>query len=373
MRRKLTLSYAFNMSLGFTPAIIAILLCSFLSYKTAIYIGAGFGIIYSLYILSQRTNRAPNPVLYISTAILAAFSLITFIPDSFIPDIPANILPITIEVSILALLLILFLQRNKLSEYFRKRKERLLCQSMESTIVSVRVALVLGTVHLAVIILALLFGKHPMQEHTYQIIFYIMPWTTFLACIIFNQIGISYFNNTVRKTIILPIVNKRGDVIGRSLAAEALKNKNKHINPVVRVAIVTNGMLFLCKRAQTRILDRGRIDVPLERYLRFGETLEECANDLVQSTFPKAKEVLKPIFSVSYHFENAITNRLTYLFILDVKDDIILCDYRFEDSKLWTLNQIEHNLGKEFFGSCLEEEFEHLKVVIDTREKYKES
>ncbi len=373
MRRKLTLSYVFNMSLGFTPAIIAILLCGVLPNHIAIYIGTGFGIVYTFLTMLQRANRAPNLILFISTAILGVLSIITLIPSHLIPDVPVHALPIVIESSILILMLIIYLQRNKLSEYFRNKKERLLCQSVESTIVSARVALALGTIHLVVILLALLFGKHPMKENTFQAIFLIMPWVIFIACIVFNQIGIAYFNNAVRRTVILPVVNKRGDVIGRSVAAEALKNKNKHINPVVRVAIVTNGMLFLCKRAQTRILDKGKMDVPLERYLRFGETLEECANDLVHSTFPDAKEVLKPVFSVSYHFENEITNRLTYLFILDVKDDIILCDPRFDGGKLWTLNQIDQNLGREYFGSCLEEEFEHLKVIIDIRERYKVS
>lgn len=34
---------------------------------------------------------------------------------------------------------------------------------------------------------------------------------------------------------------------------------------------------------------------------------------------------------------------------------------------------MEHNLGRNFFSSCLEYEFEHLEAIIYTREKYKES
>ncbi len=370
MRHKLTLSYAFNMSLGFIPAIIAIVLCGILPYSTAVYIGTGFGILYSIYIAHAQVKRAPNLLLYISTGTLAVFALLSLIPGNKLTN---ESFPITLETSMIIIFALLYLQRKKIADHFRNRQERLLCQSVESCVVAMQVIMALGVIHLFVIVMGLLFGRNPMRPHAFYAIYHVMPWAVFAVGIVFNQMGIHYFNRVARKAIILPVVNKRGDVIGRSLASETLTHKNKHINPVVRVAIMTNGMLFLCRRAQTRILDRGKIDVPMERYLRFGETLEECAVDLVQSTFPNAKEHLKPTFSVVYHFENDITNRLTYLFILDVKDDVILCDPRFEGGKLWTVGQVDTNLGKDFFGSCLEEEFEHLKVVIDTKEKYKVS
>ena len=46
MDHKGTLSSAFNMSLGFIPVIISILLCEFITQDTAIYIGTGIGIVH---------------------------------------------------------------------------------------------------------------------------------------------------------------------------------------------------------------------------------------------------------------------------------------------------------------------------------------
>ena len=86
-----------------------------------------------------------------------------------------------------------------------------------------------------------------------------------------------------------------------------------------------------------------------------------------------AKENIKPEFNIVYHFENEVTNRLIYLFIAEIKDDAILCTPRFKNSKLWSFKQIEENLGKRFFSSCFEDEYEHLKGVICIREKYRES
>ncbi len=374
MDQKHTLSYVFNMSLGLTPAIIAIILCSFMSDRTAIYISSVFGIVYSFYIYTLRSRRIPNLILYITTGILLLLSLITLLPVS--ENLHKDFFPITLETCILLQLLLFYIFRNKIAGFFHDKwnaGKRRMSQSIESAVVSARVALVLGVVHFAVIILAIVFGSHPLKGDTFYIIFYIMPAFIFASCIVFNHIGIHFFNKVVRQNIILPVVNTKGNVIGKSVAAEAVEYKNTLINPVVRVAIISNGMLFLCSRSQTRILDKGKIDVPLERYLRYGESLESCACQLVESTFPRAKEALEPVFSIVYHFKNDITNRLNYLFILDVKDDIILCDPKFENGKLWTVTQIEQNLEKDFFGTCLEDEFEHLKMVIDTREKYKES
>lgn len=89
--------------------------------------------------------------------------------------------------------------------------------------------------------------------------------------------------------------------------------------------------------------------------------------------FPHAKENIKPEFNIVYHFENEVTNRLIYLFIAEIKNDAILCTPRFKNSKLWSFKQIEENLGKGFFSSCFEDEYEHLKGVICIREKYRES
>ena len=45
MDHKGILSSAFNMSLGFIPVIISILLCEFITQDTAIYIGTVIGIV----------------------------------------------------------------------------------------------------------------------------------------------------------------------------------------------------------------------------------------------------------------------------------------------------------------------------------------
>lgn len=372
MGHKGILSSTFNMSLGFIPVIISIILCEFITQDIAIYIGTGIGAIETYLSLHRKGTRVPNFILYISTGLLLLLTLATLIPGDFVPS---GALPITIEVSILIPMLILYLHKKRfINHYLTQRKacnKRLFAQGAESAVVAAHIALLLGILHFIAISLAIAI-ESPMSSSTNLILFRLLPPLIFILCIFFNQIAIRYFNRIMAHTEYVPIVNTKGDVIGKSLALEAINYKNKYINPVIRIAISAQGMVFLCDRPQTCILDRGKVDIPMECYLRYAESLSEGADRMLKSAFPNVSG-LQPKFTVMYHFENEITNRLIYLFIIDVEDDSILCTPHFKESKLWNFKQIEENLGKGYFSSCFEEEYEHLKEVICIREKYKES
>lgn len=67
----------------------------------------------------------------------------------------------------------------------------------------------------------------------------------FISGILFNQFGIFYFNIVMNHTVFVPIVNTKGDVMGKAIASEAINRKNDYINPVIRIAVASHGMLFL--------------------------------------------------------------------------------------------------------------------------------
>lgn len=373
MDHKGTLSSAFNMSLGFIPVIISILLCEFITQDTAIYIGTSIGIVGIYLLLHRKGTLIPNFILYIATGMLALLSLAALIPGDYVPP---GALPLTLEVSILIPMLILYMHKKRFINHFLRQigscNKRLYAQGAEAAVVSARFALIFGILHF-IIISIVVACQDPLSQTSLMVLYKVFPPVVFVMAILFNQIAIRYFNHLMSHTEYVPIVNTKGDVIGRSLAIEALNYKNTYINPVIRIAVSTHGMLFLCDRPMNAILDKGKTDIPMECYPRYGESLTEGVNRLVHNALPQAAEDIKPQFNIVYHFENDITNRLIYLFIVDIKDDSILCTPRFKNSKLWNFKQIEENMGKGFFSSCFEDEYEHLKDVICIREKYKES
>lgn len=371
MSNKGILSSTFNMSLGYIPVIISIILWEFITQDTAIYIGTGIGLLYSYYSISRKGTRAPNFILYISTIVLMLLSIAALIPGDYVPP---GTLPLTLEVSILIPMLSLFIHKKRFINYFLKKKEncskRLFAQGAEASVVSAHIVLLLGALHFLIISIGIL-SSYPMDKTVSWIIFILIPPNVFILSIIFNQIGIRYFNKIMSHAEYVPIVNAQGGVIGKSLAIEALNYKNAYTNPVIRIAVASQEMLFLCNRPQTVLLDKGKVDIPMECYLSYGESLTDGCKRLLDNTFPGI-EGLKPTFSIMYHFENAITNRLIYLFVLDVENDSILCNPRFKGGKLWQFQQIEQNLEHNFFSECFEDEYEHLKEIIGIREKYRE-
>lgn len=371
MSKKGVLSSKFNMSLGFIPVIVSIILCELITQDISIYIGAGVGVLYSLYTLWNKGTKIPNFPLYGITGMLLLLTITTLL---FGDTCTQEMFPLTLEISALIPIVVLFLNRKRFLAHqisqSKKCCKQLFAQGAESAIVSTRVIIIIAFIHFLTIFIAILLPG-PLSDTARDVLFRFCPPAVFILSILFNQFGILYFNVIMEHTAFVPIVNTKGDVIGKSLAVDAINRKNEYINPVVRIAVSHSGMLYLRPRPQRCTLERGKTDIPMECYLLYGETLEQSIVRLMKQTFPKAP-IQDLQFNIMYHFENKVTNRLIYLFLIEIEDDNLLRDKHIKDGKLWTFQQIEHNLGKNFFSCCFENEYEHLKEVICTKEKYRE-
>ena len=200
----------------------------------------------------------------------------------------------------------------------------------------------------------------------------VAPPLVFVLTIGFNQIGIFYFNRIMRRTEFLPIVNTRGDVVGKCMASDALAHKRAYLNPVIRIAVAAHGMLYLLPKPMTCLNGKERRDILIEKHLLYGETLEQGVNRALHEALPQLISA-RLRYHLTYHFENEHCNRLVYLYTLLLEDDSLLRDTRFKDGKLWTFRQIAHDLGHDLFSPALEYEYEQLRTIIYTRGKYKES
>lgn len=373
MSHKGVLSSKFNMSLGFIPMIISILLYEFITQDISIYIGAGVGVVYSLFTFFKRGTRIPHFLLYGTTIMLLLLALITSV---FGNCCPSRMFPFTLEISAIIPAFFIYVNR-KVSIGRRHRnhlnkcyKQHLSSQGAVSAAVSTHVILIIATLHFIAIAITLLLAR-PLSDSTEIFLFEVCPPAVFLLSILFNQFGIHFFNRLMEQNIFMPIVNTKGDVIGKCLATDVVNKRNEFINPVIRIAVSFNNLLYLRPRSEKSIIDKYKMDIPVEYYLLYGETLEQGIERLLTLFFPTIpRENLH--FSIMYHFENKETNRLIYLFLLEIEDEEMLQEIPLKDGKLWTLQQIEFNLNKDFFGGYFEHEFDYLKGLICTREKYKE-
>ena len=245
MSHQRILSSRFNMSLGFIPVIISIILCEFITQDMSIYIGAGVGLLFSIYSVKHRGTHVPQIILYCTTGMLLLLSVTTLF---FVNYCPRFMLPFTLEISAIIPPFIIYLNRRRFLDYHmsqtQKCSKQLFAQGAEAAIVSARVILIISLLHFLIIFLAILIS-HPLGSTTRYILFHVAPPLVFISSILFNQFGIFYFNIVMNHTVFVPIVNTKGDVTGKAIASEAINRKNNYINPVVRIAVASHSMLFL--------------------------------------------------------------------------------------------------------------------------------
>lgn len=370
MRRRKAIPLAFNMSLGLIPVLLCMVLSEFISDENALYISSLFGLVYSFGAFYLSKKKIYNFILYLSTAILLIFSASALFS---IEMFPPGALPFTLEVMTFIMTAILFFGQNFIKKLFNRKKclrcEDLISKSLDSNIVSARVISITGILHCIAITLFMMFF-YPLTEEMNMILFRILPPFLLLLSIVINQIGINYANRVFSDEEEVPIVNEQGTVIGRTYLSEAATYKNTYLNPVIRIAFIYDGMLFLSTRKPTCITESNKTDLPLECYLRFGEKLESGVKRLLHYAYPNGTD-LNPRFGIRHTFKNEDTYQLVYLYVAYIKDETLLRSAFFKNGKLWTFQQIEHNLDKNFFNKCFEEEYPYLKETVKIWEEYK--
>lgn len=361
-----------NISLGFIPILITLLLYGFIPQNTAIYVGAITGMFYFVIHYYLSKPRIINFILLLSTIVLIGFSILALIKGN--NEWAQNMLPLTLEIAVVIPLPILYMSREK---YLTTDAKKHTDQDAESyllasrfTIGAIQVIMALAIIHFILITLGALFTRSLENGYMWTLL-RVVPPLVFIAGIVINQLGVIALRNSDIPEYI-PVVDARGNVVGKVDKAKAYDYKNTYTNPIVRIAIVSQGMFFLCERPENRIVDKGKMDIPMETYLLFKEDIKNATTRLLKDTFPENWKELKPFFSIKYLFKNDDTNRLIYLFILTLDmDSNILYNLKFKSGKFWTSRQIEDNLNCNYFSELFENEYEHLKQIMDIREKYK--
>mgnify|MGYP003195302129 FL=1 len=152
------------MSLGYIPVIISIILCEFIIQDIAIYIGAGVGVLSSIYMWQRKGPHIPQFILYSTTGMLLLLTITSFFSADYCPE---AMFPFTLEISAIIPPLIIFLNRRRFLNYHtaqtHKCCKQFFAQGAEAAIVSARVLLLIGFLHFLIISLAILFG-HPLND-----------------------------------------------------------------------------------------------------------------------------------------------------------------------------------------------------------------
>ena len=186
--------------------------------------------------------------------------------------------------------------------------------------------------------------------------------------ILYEQIRISMMQGSLRKEMWLPVLNDGGKVIGCIARSVSRSLPKKYYHPVVRVAVIYQGMLYLVTRGKKAFVSPDTIDYPYYSYVLFRHSIESTVRETIGEL--GEKEDMMPRFLIRYTFENEKVKHLVNLYVICVRSEEIMNQIKQPNGKLWTTKQIEANLGSGVFSEYFEQEFDYLQNMVLLAENF---
>lgn len=212
--------------------------------------------------------------------------------------------------------------------------------------------------HLLLILVFFVFSSVEIPANSYIPLVMISAFI-YIVIMVLETLRLRMLDRKLNKEEWLPVVTESGQVTGRVAKSVTIALRNKYLHPVVRVALIHQGRLYLMNRKPDRVLNPGLLDYPFEKYLRYKHDIEEAVLNSVSSEIGDKEIPLQ--FMLKYVFENEDTRRLILLYTSVVDDRAAFEKLGLVEGKLWTISQIDENMGKDIFSECFELEFEYLK------------
>ena len=186
--------------------------------------------------------------------------------------------------------------------------------------------------------------------------------------IIYEQIRISMMQGSLKKEMWLPVLNDSGKVIGCIARSVSRSVPKKYYHPVVRVAVIYQGMLYLVTRSKSAFISPETIDYPFHSYVLFRHSIDSTVHEAIGPL--NEKKDITPRFLIRYTFENERVKHLVNLYVVCVRSEEEMDAIKQPGGKLWTSKQIEENLGAGVFCDYFEQEFAYVQNTILLAENY---
>lgn len=367
-------TYISNPVVGLLPFILYVILHATMDEKQyALGISLSVSILADIFLYRLFKSRIYSLIFYISTASLALTLLFWIFAHSYV--IRPNTYLVLCEFWIVIFFMILRMSKMfVVTKFYRKKDyfQKTLINSFFHTTMLIQYLL---TLHLLLMLVdrQLRFGMTSYKIPD-SIIFLILPILIIFSLGLLQVIKIKTFISKLRAEEWLPIVTDKGEVTGKIAKSVSFKMKNKFLHPVVRVALISNGKIYLQERKANDTLDPGKLDCPFEKHMLFSHDINLSARNSILQTLGNDMDLCIN-FTLKYIYENDETRRLIFLFAAKIDDENMIKRGGNMHGKFWTMNQIEEAFVDEIFSECFELEFEYLKnmVVLPSNKHLKHS
>ena len=350
-----------NQAIGISPLLLSMILDLYVSQMLSFIIGLLLTLfllgVFYLFVKKNIYQFLLLPVL----ATYICYSVFLFFDIAAALDVYSPLISEVLLVSILG-----FAGFFKRSLLFRVRDLRRPHQVLFRITLSEAffVAEILQTLYTLYLFVLLLYTHLPeasFREAGFVRIFYHYAGAIIGILVIFyEEIRLCLMHRKLRNETWLPVLNNKGRVVGKVPYREGKKPQKKHCHPVVRIAVVYKGMLYLSKRESEAIVSPDLLDHPFRRHVLFHHSIEGTVQDSIGRLREDA--TCKPHCMIRYTFKNDKVNQLVYLYAISLHTEEQL--QRLAGGKLWTSNQIMANIGSNIFSEYFCKEFSYLQNTV---------
>ena len=169
----------------------------------------------------------------------------------------------------------------------------------------------------------------------------------------------------MKKTEIFPVVDLKGNVVGKATRAEC-HSGSMQLHPVVHMHIVdTEGRIFLQKRSPDKDIQPGRWDTAVGGHVQYGENIIDALQREIKEEL--GIEIENYYHLVTYDFTSSREHELINAYCTVVDSETfapVIQKSEITEARFWTIAEIDEVRGKGVLTPNFESEFDAVKELI---------
>ncbi|MFA6767034.1 MAG: hypothetical protein WCR86_01230 [Parabacteroides sp.] len=359
-----------NQAIGLLPLLLFMLLDNFFSYLFSFIIGVGFCFGNLLLFHFLKKDKIYQFLLLPASATLVFYSVFLCLRIEPVLYIYS---PLITEVLLVVVLAIIGFARRSILLKIRTSPHPNYERTMMRTTINefffvAQLVQNAFTLHLFAILIYSILPIEMKNLRFERFLYRELGIIIGLSIILYEQIRIVMMRESLRKEMWLPVLNEKGKVVGCIARSVSRSLPKKYYHPIVRIAVIYDGMLYLIKRNGDSFVSPGKYDYPLSKYVLFHHGIENTAREMVN--FINGKNPSTPRLLIRYTFENDKVKHLVSLFVINIRSEEEMNEIKQSRGKLWTTKQIEENLNSGIFSEYFNEEFAYLQNTVLLAENY---
>lgn len=357
-----------NQAIGLIPLLLFMFLDNYFSYLLSFMIGISFCFV-SLFLFQLLKKDKIYQFLLLPTA--ATFILYSVFIWLRLDPVLYIYSPLITEILLVVVLAIMGFSKRFILKWVRTSSHPTYKRTMMRTVLNefffvAQLVQNLYTLHLFAILLYSILPEAMQSMRTERFLYRELGILIGVLLILYEQIRISMMQGRLRKEMWLPVLDDGGKVIGCIARSVSRSLPKRYYHPVVRVAVLYQGMFYLVGRGKKAFVSPDTFDYPLRGYVLFRHRIESVAYELAGKL---GKDVV-PRLLIRYTFENEKVKHLVSLYVIRLRSEEQMKRIGQPDGKLWTVKQVEENLGTGVFSEYFEQEFAYLQNTVLLAENF---